>query len=149
MPALHLCNMLGESTMTDYFKITLPEDDINAISNLGLAHLGDAVFEIMVRTWMCEHGYAKSSNLHKMTVQRVSAPAQAKAVEIILPSLTDRENAVYKRGRNTRVNSVPHRATIGEYHAATGLETLFGWLYLHGETERLNELFALIMKEEV
>jgi len=149
LPALHLCNMLGESTMTDYFKITLPEDDINAISNLGLAHLGDAVFEIMVRTWMCEHGYAKSSNLHKMTVQRVSAPAQAKAVEIILPSLTDRENAVYKRGRNTRVNSVPHRATIGEYHAATGLETLFGWLYLRGETERLNELFALIMKEEV
>ena len=134
--------------MTDYFNITLPEDDINAISNLGLAHLGDAVFELMVRTWLCEHGYAKSSNLHKKTVQRVSAPAQAKAVEIIMPVLTDRETAVYKRGRNTRVNSVPNRATIGQYHAATGLETLFGWLYLHGETARLNELFALIMKEE-
>ena len=134
--------------MTDYFNITLPEDDINAISNLGLAHLGDAVFELMVRTWLCEHGYAKSSNLHKKTVQRVSAPAQAKAVEIIMPVLSDRETAVYKRGRNTRVNSVPNRATIGQYHAATGLETLFGWLYLHGETARLNELFALIMKEE-
>ena len=134
--------------MTDYFNITLPEDDINAISNLGLAHLGDAVFELMVRTWLCEHGYAKSSNLHKKTVQRVSAPAQANAVEIIMPVLTDRETAVYKRGRNTRVNSVPNRATIGQYHAATGLETLFGWLYLHGETARLNELFALIMKEE-
>ena len=134
--------------MTDYFNITLPEDDINAISNLGLAHLGDAVFELMVRTWLCEHGYAKSSNLHKKTVQRVSAPAQAKAVEIIMPVLSERETAVYKRGRNTRVNSVPNRATIGQYHAATGLETLFGWLYLHGETARLNELFALIMKEE-
>ena len=134
--------------MTDYFNITLPEDDINAISNLGLAHLGDAVFDLMVRTWLCEHGYAKSSNLHKKTVQRVSAPAQAKAVEIIMPVLSDRETAVYKRGRNTRVNSVPNRATIGQYHAATGLETLFGWLYLHGETARLNELFALIMKEE-
>ncbi len=135
--------------MTDYFKISLPEDDINAISNLGLAHLGDAVFELMVRTWHCERGFAKSSNLHKMTVKRVSAPAQAKAVEIILPVLSDREAAVYKRGRNTRVNSVPNRATIGEYHAATGLETLFGWLYLHGETDRLNELFEMIMKEEI
>ena len=134
--------------MTDYFKITLPEDDINAISNLGLAHLGDAVFELMVRTWLCQHGLAKSSNLHKMTVKHVAAPAQAKAVEIILPHLTDKEAAVYKRGRNTRVNSVPNRATIGEYHAATGFETLFGWLYLHGRTERLNELFAMIMKEE-
>lgn len=133
--------------MTDFFKITLPEDDINAISNLGLAHLGDAVYELMVRTWLCAHGYAKSSNLHKMTVKRVAAPAQAKAVEIILPHLTDREAAAYKRGRNTRVNSVPNRASIGEYHAATGLEALFGWLYLHGETERLNELFELIMKE--
>ena len=84
-----------------------------------------------------------------MTVKRVSAPAQAKAVEIILPVLSDREAAVYKRGRNTRVNSVPNRATIGEYHAATGLETLFGWLYLHGETDRLNELFEMIMKEEI
>ena len=134
--------------MTDFFKITLPEDDINAISNLGLAHLGDAVYELMVRTWLCAHGYAKSSNLHKMTVKRVAAPAQAKAVEIILPHLTDRETAAYKRGRNTRVNSVPNRASIGEYHAATGLEALFGWLYLHGETERLNELFELIMKED-
>lgn len=134
--------------MTDYFKIILPEDDINAISNLGLAHLGDAVFELMVRTWLCEHGYGKSSNLHRLTVQHVAAPAQAKAVEKIRPFLTDRENSVYKRGRNTRVNSVPNRATIGEYHAATGLETLFGWLYLHGETERLNTLFEIIMKED-
>lgn len=135
--------------MTDYFKITLPEDDINAISNLGLAHLGDAVYELMVRTWLCKSGLAKSSNLHKMTVKHVSAPAQAKAVEKILPHLTDREAAAYKRGRNTRVNSVPNRASIGEYHAATGLEALFGWLYLHGETERLNELFELIIKEDL
>ena len=135
--------------MTDYFKIKLSEDDINAISNLGLAHLGDAVFELMVRTWLCEKGYAKSSNLHKMTVKRVSAPAQAKAAELIFPSLSDKEAAVYKRGRNTRVNSVPNRASIAEYHAATGIETLFGWLYLHGETERLNELFELIMKEDI
>lgn len=133
--------------MTDYFSIDLPEDSVNAISNLGLAHLGDAVYELMVRSWLCVNGHGKSSELHKLTVRYVSAPAQARAAELLLPHFTEKEQSVYKRGRNTRVNSVPSRATIGEYHAATGLEALFGWLYLHGETGRLNQLFEMIISE--
>ena len=134
--------------VTDYFSVKMPEEGINSISNLGLAHLGDAVYELMVRTWLCELGHGRSSQLHRLTVRHVSAPAQARAAEKLLPYLDDGEKSVYKRGRNTRVNSVPSRATIGEYHAATGLEALFGWLYLHGQTARLNELFDIIISEE-
>ena len=120
---------------------------LSAISNLGLAHMGDAVYEMLVRTWLCTHGRVTSKGLHRETVGYVAAPAQAKAVEKILPLLTEEEAAVYKRGRNTRVNSVPQRANLSEYHAATGLEALFGWLYLRGEIERVEELFQIIMEE--
>ena len=83
-------------------------------------------------------------DLHRETVRRVNAPAQARAAEAILPLLTEAEHAVYKRGRNAKVNSVPQHADVAQYHAATGLETLFGWLYLLGRTQRLRELFAVI-----
>ena len=139
--------LLERVNLTDYFHIKLQNDEIRNISSLGLAHLGDAVFELMVRTWLCEHGKETSKGLHKATVSYVAAPAQAKAVEKILPSLTEEEYAVYKRGRNTRVHSVPSRATLEQYHAATGFEALFGYLYLNGETKRLNELFSNIMEE--
>lgn len=134
--------------MTDCLKPQMSEENINAISSLGLAHLGDSVYELMVRSWLCMKGHGRSGKLHKLTVGYVSAPSQARAAEKILPCLTENEKAVYKRGRNTRVNSVPSRATIGEYHAATGLEALWGWLYLHGDIPRLNELFEIIMSEE-
>jgi ribonuclease-3 family protein len=74
----------------------------------------------------------------------VNAPAQARAAERILPHLDEEESAIYRRGRNTHVHSIPHAANVGQYHAATGLEALFGWLYLQGRTERLNELFSLL-----
>lgn len=133
--------------MNDYFNINLPEEEIRKISNLGLAHLGDAVYELMVRAWLCSHGKVTSKGLHSAAVSYVSAPAQAKAVEAIMPFLTEDEIAVYKRGRNTKVNSVPSHATLDQYHAATGIETLFGYIYLHGGRDRLNELFAIIMGE--
>ena len=72
------------------------------------------------------------------------ASAQAEAVEKLLPLLTEEERAVYLRGRNTRVHSVPKNAELGQYHAATGLECLFGWLYLSGRHQRINELFSHI-----
>ncbi len=133
--------------LTDYFNVKLQDDEIRNISSLGLAHLGDGVFELLVRTWLCAHGKETSKGLHKAAVTYVSAPAQAEAVNKILPTLSDEERTVYKRGRNTRVNSVPHHATIEQYHAATGLEALFGYLYLRGETARINELFTIIMEE--
>ena len=133
--------------MTDYLNIRLPEAEINAMSSLALAHIGDCVYELLVRSWLCVQGRTTNRDLHQETVRYVKAPAQAAAVERIYASLTPAELAVYKRGRNTKVNSVPHNADISPYHAATGLEALFGWLYLRGETERLNTLFALIMEE--
>lgn len=133
--------------MTDYFHLNAAPDDIRAISSLGLAHLGDGVFELMVRSWLCLHGKATSKGLHRATVKYVAAPAQAAAVERILPVLTEEEGDVYRRGRNTSPHSVPRNASRAEYQAATGLEALFGWLYLQGRTERLNQLFALMMEE--
>ncbi len=132
----------------DYFDPRFSEQELGAISTLGLAHVGDGVYELMVRTRLCAHGLSKVQNLHRATVELVKAPAQARAAEKLLPRLTEEETAVFKRGRNTRTHAAPNRATVSEYHAATGLETLFGWLYLRGEHARLNELFAWIMEDE-
>ena len=131
----------------DYFCPEMSDADINRISMLGLAHIGDSVYEILVRTMLCEQGYKAVNDLHKLTVSYVKAPVQAEAAVKILDNLTNEEKAVFKRGRNAKVNSVPKSADITQYHAATGLEALFGWLYLHGRKERINELFAVIIGE--
>lgn len=132
----------------DYFHLNTTADQRAAISSLGLAHLGDAVFELMVRSWLCLHGKASARGLHKATVRYVAAPAQARAVEKVLPLISEEEHDVFRRGRNTSPHSVPQNASRAEYQAATGLEALFGWLYLQGKTERLNELFSVMMEEE-
>ena len=132
----------------DYFCPNMSEQDVNKISMLGLAHIGDSVYELLTRTMLCRQGHSSVIELHKLTVSYVNAPAQAAAAEIILPLLSEKESAVYRRGRNTKVNSVPHHASINQYHAATGVEALFGWLYLQGQTERISELFAAIMEVE-
>lgn len=134
--------------MTNYFQLDVSPDQLRVISTLGLAHLGDGVFELMVRSWLCLHGKATSKGLHRATVRYVAAPAQAKAVEKILPLLTEEEGDVFRRGRNTSPHSVPQNASRADYQAATGLEALFGWLWLQGRTERLNELFAVMMEGE-
>ncbi len=131
----------------DYFHCNASRDQLGAISNLGLAHLGDAVFEVMVRAWLCLHGKASARGLHKAAVRYVAAPAQAKMVERILPLLDEEEGDVYRRGRNSSPHSIPQNASRAEYQSATGLEALFGWLYLQGRTGRLNELFAQMMEE--
>ena len=133
--------------MTDYFHLNIERDKLLSLSSLGLAHLGDSVYEVMVRSWLCLHGAAKVKDLHRATVSCVAAPAQAKRTERILPILTQEEQDVFRRGRNTAPHSVPKAASRGEYQTATGLEALFGWLYLQGRTDRLNELFTLMMEE--
>ncbi|MBE6919073.1 MAG: ribonuclease III [Ruminococcaceae bacterium] len=133
--------------MTEYFSIQMPEDEIRAISSIGLAHLGDAVYELLVRTYLCAHGKATGKGLHRATVELVRAPAQAEAAEKILPVLTEEEQAVFRRGRNANVHSIPQHASRSEYQQATALEALFGWLYLRGEKARIEELFARIMEE--
>ena len=123
--------------MTDYFHLDAAPDHIRAISNLGLAHLGDAVFEVMVRSWLCLRG--------KATSNFVAAPAQAAMAEKILPLLSEEEGDVFRRGRNASPHSIPKAASREEYQTATALEALFGWLYLQGRTERLNALFSTMM----
>lgn len=131
----------------NFSKPDMDIKDINRISMLGLAHIGDSVYELLVRTMLCVQGHQSVTELHRLTVSRVNAPAQAIAAEKIYPHLDEDEKTVFKRGRNCKVNSVPHSASIGQYHAATGLEALFGWLYLKGATERIDRLFAIGMEE--
>ena len=116
--------------MTDYFSYTLDADAIRAISSIGLAHLGDAVYELLVRTYLCAHGKATGKGLHRATVELVRAPKQAEL----------------RRGRNANVHTIPHSADRAQYQKATALEALFGWLYLQGRHERINELFNRMME---
>lgn len=118
------------------------------MSALALAHIGDAVFELLVRTELCKQGSAVNGKLHKLTVAEVCAPAQAEFVDRILPHLSEDETAVYRRGRNAHVHTIPKNATHAQYGKATGLEALFGMLYLSGQNERISELFALGRKED-
>ena len=131
----------------NYFHLNLTLDEIRAISSLGLAHVGDGVYELMVRSWLCVHGKATNRGLHKATVRYVAAPAQAKAAQKILPLLTEEEAAVFRRGRNANTHTIPRAASREEYQTATAVEALFGYLWLKGETERLNELFQKMMEE--
>ena len=133
--------------MADYFTIQLSSDEIKGISSIGLAHLGDAVYELLVRTWLCDHGKATGKCLHRATIELVCAPKQAEFGEKILPLLTEEEQAVFKRGRNANVHSIPQHASRAQYQQATALEALLGWLYLNGRRERINELFNIMMEE--
>lgn len=130
----------------DYFHLNQSADDIRAVSSLGLAHVGDCVYELMIRSWLCVHGKATNRGLHKATIKYVSAPAQAKAAEKIHSILTQEEADVFRRGRNSNPHTVPKAASREEYQMATALEALFGYLWLQGATERLNELFSIMME---
>ena len=132
--------------MENYFAMNMDKRQIDAISNLGLAHIGDGVFELLCRSYLCAKGEKTVGRLHKDTVQLVKAPAQAEFVEKLLPHLTEDELAYYRRGKNSHVHAVPKGATPAQYAKATGLEALFGALYLSGQTERLNQLFHIMME---
>ena len=121
-------------------------DAIRAISSIGLAHLGDAVYELLVRTYLCAHGKATGKGLHRATVELVCAPKQAELADAIFGELTDEEHDVFRRGRNANVHTIPHSADRAQYQKATALEALFGWLYLQGRHERINELFNRMME---
>ncbi len=133
--------------MEHYFKMNLPKKDIDAISNLGLAHMGDCVFEILCRGYLCAQGEKTVDRLHRDTIQMVKATSQARFVDKLLPLLTEEERSYYRRGKNAHVHAVPKSATPAEYAKATGLEALFGALYLSGQTDRLNQLFKTVMED--
>ena len=126
----------------DHFHIALSEDQLRAVSSIGLAHVGDAVYELLVRTWLCAHGKATGKDLHRAAIALVCAPEQSRRAQRILPLLTAEEETVFKRGRNAAVHAIPKN------HQATALECLLGWLYLRGDTDRVSALFDVMMEED-
>lgn len=118
------------------------------MSALALAHIGDGVFELLVRTKLCVEGGTTNGRLHKDTVALVRATAQAEFVDRLLPRLTEEEQGFYRRGRNAHAHGIPKNVTPVQYAKATGLETLFGALYLMGQKERVQELFMALWEED-
>ena len=133
--------------MEDLFQLQFTPQQVGAISNLGLAHIGDGVFELLCRSWLCVRGGKTVLKLHRDTVELVRAPAQAKFAEALKPLLTEDEASYFRRGKNAHTHTHPKGATAKEYALATGLESLFGALYLLGQTQRLNQLFNTVMEE--
>jgi ribonuclease-3 family protein len=117
------------------------------LSPLNLAFIGDCIYEILVRESLVCDANRPVNDLHKESVKYVSAKAQTRAFEKIAPVLSEDEMAVFKRGRNAKVGHNPKSATQGEYHTATGVEALFGYLYLCEENERIKELFKIICEK--
>ena len=120
------------------------ENSLNTYTTASLAYLGDCAIEICVREYLVrEIGLSSSAKLNKAALEFVRAARQAEAMKNILPILTEEENAVFHRGRNMGHSSTPKSATVAEYRNATGMEALFGWLYLAKNHERINELFRI------
>lgn len=132
--------------MENYFQMNFTKAQVDEISNLGLAHMGDCVFEILCRAYLCASGGKTVDRLHRETIRMVKATSQAEFVEKLLPLLSEEELAYYRRGKNSHVHAVPKSATPQQYAKATGLEALFGALYLMGRTERINALFRAVME---
>lgn len=114
------------------------------LSPLNLAFIGDCIYEILVREALVCEANRPVNELHRESVKYVSAKAQTEAYAKIKDMLTEEETAQFKRGRNAKVGHSPKSATDAEYHTATGIEALFGYLYLGGKTERIKQLFAAI-----
>lgn len=117
--------------------------DPKTVSTAALAYLGDAVIELFVRSLLVDRGVSSSKALNEKALEFVRAPAQAKAMERILPHLTEQETAVFHRGRNLGHTNTPKSATVAEYRNATGMEVLFGYLHISGNAGRAATLFAL------
>ena len=130
----------------DYLHPKLDDAAIARMTSLALAHVGDAVYEVLVRSFLACGGTQTAKNLHSRTVELVRASAQAEAVQRILPLLDEEEQDVFRHGRNAKPKSVPKSASVAEYSQATAIEALFGWLYLKQRYGRINELFDVIVQ---
>ena len=133
--------------MENLFQMHFTREQVNSISNLGLAHIGDGVYELMVRSYLCAKGDQTVKTLHRDSIRMVNATTQAAVAEKLLPLLSEEEMAYFRRGKNAHTHAAPKTATPRQYALATGLETLFGALYLYGRIERLNQLFRKGIEE--
>ncbi len=127
---------------------SLTPSEAKQYSPLALAFLGDSVYEIMMRDRILRCANMPTAQLHSLKIKKVCAAYQAKAIDIILPSLTEEELKIYKRGRNATGNSIPKNGNAADYHKATGLEALFGFIHLTGNSARLLELFDTICQTD-
>ncbi len=114
-------------------------------SPLTLAFLGDGVYDLLVRESLVNRANRPAGELNRQKVAMVNCKSQAEYAQLLMPSLSEKELAVYKRGRNAAPKCTPKNGSVADYHSATGLECLFGYLHVNGETERINELFDLIL----
>lgn len=132
-------------SLLDKIKKTFDCDnvDVRMYSPLTLAFMGDCVFEIVIRSIVVERGNRQAGSLHKIKTSVVNAKVQARMIEALMEELTEEERAVYKRGRNAKPHTVAKNASVNDYRKATGLEALFGYLYLGGQEDRILELTKL------
>ncbi len=137
-----------ECNMSIYREINrdLSQEDIRMLNPLVLAFIGDGIYELLVRTWILKRGLSPHK-LHRYTARYVKAKGQAEFFERIKEELTDEELGVIRRGRNVQSHTMPKNATVADYRLATGVEALFGFLYLNRKDERMVELFNLGMEE--
>lgn len=129
--------------MDNIFKNTKPSD----YSPLTLAFIGDGVYDLLVRSYVVNLANRPVGELNKIKVSLVNCKSQAQFAKKLLPVMTEKEEAVYKRGRNASTSNTPKNSTVADYHSATGLEALFGYLYINAQNDRINELFHLIIEE--
>ena len=122
----------------------LSDHDLQHLSTLALAHVGDGVFSLMVRVRLCLSGHPTAAKLHRQSVAHVRAGAQAEYARLLWAHLSGEEQTVFLRGRNAETHTQPQSATREEYGQATALEALWGWLYLTGRQDRLEELFDML-----
>ncbi len=127
-------------------KLLSYNTDPKELSSLTLAFVGDSVYDLLVREYLLTFGRRQVGELNKDKVSLVCCSAQTKAFDKIKAILTEEEEAVFKRGRNVTVHSVPRNSTLKDYHTATGLEALFGYLYLSSRIDRIRELFHIIIE---
>lgn len=121
-------------------KFRLPEVDIQTYSPLTLAYIGDAAYELIIRTFLVDQGNGRPDKLHRRASAMVKAATQAAMAEVLLPMLTEEEAGVYRRGRNAKSATMAKNATMADYRKATGFEALMGYLYLRGEQKRMIDL---------
>ena len=134
---------MGESLeLLEQIKTTFQcgKVDVRAYSPLTLAYIGDAVYDLVIRTVVVERANRAANELHKRTVKYVQAGVQAAMIEALADELTEDEKAVYKRGRNAKSHTSAKNASIQDYRKATGFEALMGFLYLNGQTDRMLHL---------
>lgn len=129
-------------------KLFLSDVNPKELPSLTLAFVGDSVYDLLVREYLLTTGKRQVGALNKDKVSMVCCSAQTKALDKIKESLSEEEEAVFKRGRNVQVNSVPKNGSLKDYHTATGLEALFGYLYLSKKVERIRELFEIIISAD-